>query len=65
MCAFLRWFLDTVNKPKSVFHEFEMWIRDIASGFASIFQEGDFQIKRFVALVVTIGPTFKPQYIFS
>ena len=42
-----------------------MWVRDIASGFGSIFQEGDFQIKRFVALVVTIGPTFKPKYIFS
>ena len=65
MCVFLRRFLDTVNKSKSIFHEFQMWLADIASGFSSIFQEYDFQIKRFIALVITIKPMFKPHKFFS
>ena len=65
MCVFLRQFLDTVNKPKSIFHEFQMWLADIASGFSSIFQEYDFQIKRFITLVITIKPMLKPHNFFS
>ena len=58
-------FWDDLYKPKSVFHEFQMWLTDIASGFASIFQEDDFQIKRFIALRMTIELTFKPHNFFS
>ena len=41
-----------------------MWLTDIASCFASLFHKDDFQIKRFIALVVTIGPTFNSHKIF-
>ena len=50
MCVFLRWFLDIVNKPKPVFHEFQMWLTDIPSSFAPIFQEDDFKIKKIHSL---------------
>ena len=36
----------------------------MTSSFASIFQEDDFQIKRFVALIMTTGPTFKHHNFF-
>ena len=41
-----------------------MWLTDIDSCFASLLQKDDFQIKRFIALLVTIGPTFNSHKIF-